>query len=301
MGSGIVIDVQRFALKDGPGIRTVVSLKGCPLHCPWCHNPEARRPIPELAHLEYRCIACGVCARVCPNHAVKLEAGQPVILRDRCVVCGNCVDACVSRALILTGMRLSVEAVMEDVRKDAAYYRKLGGGLTVSGGEPLEQVDFLVELLRGAKAEGIETCVETSGCASREHLARIIPFTDLFLFDYKATGSDYRELVGVEEQVILDNLDFLYQQGAKIILRCPLVPGINDGLAHLEAIARLSAAYPNLVAIEVLPYHNSYTSKFERYGYTNPLPNQQPASEEDCQRWQTELDRLGCRPVTVVA
>lgn len=301
MGSGIVIDIQRFALQDGPGIRTVVTFKGCPLHCPWCHNPEARRADPELAHLEYRCIACGVCARVCPNHAVKLEAGQPVILRDRCIVCGNCVDACVSRALILTGVRMSVESVMEDVRKDVAYYRKLGGGLTVSGGEPFEQIDFLVDLLQAAKAEGIETCVETSGCASREKLARVYPLTDLFLFDYKASGSTYRDLVGVDEAYILENLDFLYYQGAKIIMRCPLVPGVNDSPDHLEAIAHLSTAYPNLAGIEVLPYHNSYTSKFERYGYVNPLPNQPPAGEEDRKRWLAALENLGCRPVTVVS
>lgn len=300
MGNGIVFNIQRFAQHDGPGIRTVVFLKGCPLHCIWCQNPEARRSEPELAYLLYRCIACGVCARVCPNHAVELKSGHPHILREYCVICGNCVEACMSRALTLTGSTMSVEQVMAEVRKDRIYYDKSGGGLTISGGEPTQQMDFLVELLEAARAEGIHTCIETNGCATQQELARIAPLTDLVFFDYKATGPAYRQLVGVEESLVLENLDFLYRQGSSIVLRCPLVPGINDTADHIKAIARLEQEYPNLAGIDILPYQNTYTSKFERYGYVNPLPNQPPADEHHIHAWITSLDDLGSRRVKIV-
>lgn len=300
MGNGIVLDIQRFGQRDGPGIRTVVYLKGCPLHCLWCLNPEARRSEPELAYLLYRCIACGVCARVCPNHAVELKAGHPHILREHCVVCGNCVEACVSRALSLSGAQMSVEQVMVEVRKDRAYYDRTGGGLTVSGGEPTQQMDFLVELLKTARAEGIHTCVETNGCASQHDLERIVPLSDLILYDYKATGPAYRKLVGVEESVVLKNLDFLYKLGAHILIRCPLVPGINDTPEHLRAIVRLEKSYPNLKGIEILPYQNTYTSKFERYGYVNPLPNEMPADERHIRAWETALQALGSQRANIL-
>lgn len=302
MASGIVFDIQRFVLHDGPGIRTVVSFKGCPLRCPWCHNPEARRSEQELAYLVNRCISCGVCSRVCPNHAVKFFADQShIILRDRCVICGRCVDACVSRALVLTGQKMSVEQVMVEVRKDRLHYEKTGGGLTISGGEPTMQIDFLAAVLQAARDEGINTCVQTNGCAPQEDYRRIAPLTDYFLYDYKATGLAYQEMVGIDEAVILENLEFLYEQGANITLRCPLIPGVNDVMEHLEAIAGLDRKYPALRGIEILPYHNIYTSKFERYGYINPLPNQPAASESDRQRWISALTALGCTRVQLAA
>lgn len=300
MGNGIVFDIQRFAQRDGPGIRTVVYLKGCPLHCIWCLNPEARRSEPELAYLLYRCIACGVCARVCPNHAVELIAGHPHILRKDCVICGNCVDACVSSALSLTGAQMSVDQVMVEVRKDRLYYDRSGGGLTVSGGEPTHQMDFLVDLLECARAEGIHTCVETNGCAGREELARIAPLANLILYDYKATGPAYKKLVGVEESVVLKNLDFLYKKGSRIVLRCPLVQGINDTPEHIAAIVRLERTYPDLESIEILPYQNAYASKFERYGYVNPLPHHPPADERHVHGWNMALKDLGSQRVKIL-
>jgi len=301
MNIGVVFDIQRFAHHNGPGIRTAVFLKGCPLHCPWCHNPEAQRRDRELAYLENRCISCGVCSRVCPNQAVKfIKSEMHIILRDRCVICGNCVDACVSRALVLTGSEMTVEEVMVEVRKDSIHYQRSGGGLTVSGGEPTQQLDFLVALLQSAKAEGIHTCVETSGYAPREAFERILPLTDLFLYDYKATGPAYQDLVGVDEAVILENLEFLYRRGAKLNLRFPLVPGVNDTPDHMDALARLERVYPDLVGLQIMPYHNTYTSKFERYGYNNPLPGQRAASSNDCEGWLAALEQRGSRRINIL-
>lgn len=300
MSTGVVFDIQRFARRNGPGIRTVVYFKGCPLHCPWCHNPEAQRSDRELAYLENRCISCGVCSRVCPNQAVKFKAGEMhIILRDRCLICGNCVDACVSNALVMTGHEMTVEEVMVEARKDQVHYTRSGGGLTVSGGEPTQQIEFLADLLEKARSEGIHTCIETSGCAPRESFERILPLTDLFLYDYKATGSAYRDLVGVDEAVILENLEFLYRSGAKIGLRFPLVPGVNDTPIHLDALARLERAYPGLNGIWITPYQNSYTSKFERYGYKNPLPGQRAATADDREGWLAALAQRGSRRIII--
>lgn len=300
MTTGIIFDIRRFSLRDGPGIRTTVFFKGCPLHCPWCHNPEARRNVPELAYYAHRCISCGVCARVCPNNAVQIKIGEPHILRDRCVICGKCAGSCVSGALVLTGERMTVEQVMAQVRKDRNHYDKTSGGLSISGGEPLQQIDFLVELLASARAEGIHTCVETNGFDAQEDFERILPFTNLLLFDYKATGPEYASLIGVEESVILDNLDFLYRRTHNIILRCPLVPGVNDSAEHLAAIAGLDRAYPDLLGIELLPFQNSYISKFELYGYTNPMPGLRAATGEDCYAWRSMLESFGAQRITVL-
>lgn len=298
--TGIIYNIQRFALQCGAGIRTLVSFKGCALHCPWCQDPEARRQAPELAYYAHRCIACGVCARVCPNHAVQLKVGEPHILRDRCVICGKCVDACVSAALVLTGARMSVAQVMVEVRKDRAYYEKTGGGLSISGGEPLQQADFLEGLLSAAREEGIPACLATSGYADHDVLERIQPLVSCFLYDYKATGLDYQSLCGIDEGVVLTNLDYLYHQGKNIVLRCPLVPGVNDTSEHLEAIARLDREYPDLRAIELRPYRSVDSAKFERYGYTDPLPGLKPPDAATRQGWLDTLEKLGCTRAKLV-
>lgn len=292
---GLVFDIQRCALNDGPGIRTTVFLKGCPLSCLWCHNPESQAPGPQLAYDPERCTDCLACVPACPHVAHGAVEGKHVWNPERCRSCGACVPACAYGALKLVGEVMTVAQVMAEVLKDVAYYRRSGGGLTVSGGEPMAQFAFTRALLRAAKEAGLHTCLDTSGQTSRSRLKAVLSDVDLFLYDYKATDPrDHRRLTGVANERIVDNLDFLYRQGARIRLRCPLVPGVNDTPAHLAGIAGLAARYPDLEAIQILPYHDMGRDKALHIGRVNVLRDLPTADEATKARWIAALHDLGC-------
>ncbi len=295
MTFGTIFNLQRTSLYDGPGIRTAVFLKGCPLRCLWCHNPESQSHGWEISFRAEVCAGCGECVSVCEHGAHQILDGIHSYQRDLCERCGKCAEVCLYDALKVAGKETSIEAVMGEVRKDIRYYRQSGGGLTITGGEPMLQPEFTLELLKAAKAENIHTCLETCGWASQRAYQRIFPFVDLFLFDYKAADPEaHRDLTGVSNNLILANLDFLYQNGANIWLRCPLIPGVNDSAEHLAGIAALEKKYPELEAVELLPYHNIGISKYERYGLVNQLPDLCTASETVQQTWVSELHSLGC-------
>ena len=241
---GIVFDIQRSALNDGPGLRTTVFLKGCPLRCKWCHNPESWSREPQV------------------NQSGKVF-----------------------------GTSMSVEQVMEVVRLDKAYYASSGGGITISGGEPLFQLEFTLALLKAARAEGIQTCLDTSGFAPRAALQQVLPWVDLFHFDYKATGDAlHHELTGVPRNKIVDNLEFLIQQNARIILRCPMLPEINDSDEHLDTIRSWASPHPNQIQqIDLLPYHSTGFHKYHELGMeASAMPFQVP-TEDQIARWQNRL------------
>lgn len=267
MNTGRVFDIQRFCIHDGPGIRTTVFLKGCPLKCRWCHNPEGISAAPVLSFVAARCIGCGACSRVCPNGVHVMEKCEHKLLRRKCTACGKCAKECPSGALELVGREMTVDEVMKVVIRDEPFYKTSGGGMTLSGGEPTLQMDFSVSLCEAAKARGIHCCIETCGFGERFDLQRLAKVVDLFLFDIKETDpARHTEYTGVSNETILKNLKLLHGLGAAIVLRLPLVPGLNDRPEHIGAVERLAASLPGLRGIERIPYHPMGLSKLARFG-----------------------------------
>ena len=274
--TGIVFDIQHFSVSDGPGIRTVVFLKGCPLRCSWCHNPESYCFHPQLMVYGERCVQCGACTAACPRKigGIRLSESE----REACTACGACVSVCPAGALEMAGKAMSAEEVMQAVMEDAPFYQTSGGGLTLSGGEPMAQYAFTLTLAKAAKAQGLHVCMETSGHCAREHLLGMLPCVDLFLYDYKLTGEEmHRRYTGVSGQQILENLHALDEAGAAITLRCPIIPGINMNAEHMGGIIRLVQSLSHVQQIHLEPYHKIGLSKRTRLGMddadTIPLPD----------------------------
>ncbi len=298
--TGRVFDIQRFSIHDGPGIRTTVFLKGCPLRCLWCHNPEGIRPEPLLSFAADKCIACGSCVDACPNqaHVMDQQKGH-VFLRERCTAIGKCAEVCPSRALELVGRDVSCDEVLDQVLRDRLFYETSGGGLTLSGGEPLLQIEFAEALLRGAKKAGVHTAVETAGHVTFARLARVAPYTDLFLYDVKDTDdARHRKNTGVPVIGILDNLRALHDAGASVLVRLPIVPGVNDRQDHFRKVALIVKPLSGLLGVEDLPYHSLGTGKRQRLGLeltdgADPVP----PSQETVAGWVDSLRSLGVRVV----
>jgi glycyl-radical enzyme activating protein len=293
--TGLIFDIQRTSLHDGPGIRTTVFFKGCPLHCLWCHNPESRSFKPQVSFNEEKCVHCLTCVEVCEHGAQLVENGRHIMAHDLCLACGSCVADCPQGALTLIGEAWTVGRVVAEVGRDFYFYKSSGGGVTLSGGEPMGQFKFARAILQACRERGIHTCLETSGFASQKMYVQLLPLTDIFLFDYKATQSGaHRAWTGVSNAQILSNLDFLYNQGAAIILRCPLIPGVNDNLDHLAGIASLAHKYPRLLGIELMPYHDLGKAKGLRLGEEYPLEHVKTADAATQQGWLETLAGLGC-------
>jgi pyruvate formate lyase activating enzyme len=276
--AGRVFNVQRFSLHDGPGIRTTVFLKGCPLHCEWCHNPEGIAPEPEIVVVASRCIACGTCVAVCPEGLADVRGGFTGDRAD-CTVCGSCVDACPAEARQIAGREVTVRALLGELLRDRVFFDDSGGGVTFSGGEPLLQVRFLEAMLEACRAEGLSTAVDTSGLAPLKHLLRIAALTDLFLFDVKLVDEErHRRHTGVSNATILANLEALTRVHGNIWLRVPVVPGVNDDAENLAATAALAARLPSVRRVTLLPYHRLGTDKLRRLGRPEALEEIAPPS-----------------------
>lgn len=296
---GLIFDISRFSLHDGEGIRTTVFIKGCPLRCIWCHNPESQSYEIQLQYDESKCIHCLECVKQCPNGVHQFISNQHIINYNRCNHCGACYKACPSGALTSVGRWATVEEILNEVEKDKIYYERSGGGLTLSGGEPMSKIDFTLALLKESKSRGISICMETSGYAKVENFEKVLPFVNLFLFDYKETSEEnHKKLTGVSNRLILSNLDYLYNNGALIILRCPIIPEINDSISHFEGIAQLTKKYPNLLKIQLMPYNNLGLSKNKKIGCPDYFKGRLP-TEEEKKNWINILKELGSNSVEI--
>jgi len=291
----IIFEIQRASLHDGPGIRTTVFLKGCPLDCVWCHNPEATKAEPQLFFYEERCKLCGACEAVCTQQVHRVTESEHTIDFDACLQCGKCVDACLNNALKIIGKEMTVDEVMHEVMKDKDFYARSGGGITLSGGEPLFQFGFAKALLKRCRELGINTCVETSGFVSPAKFKQILPLIDVLLFDYKISESDnHIRYTGVPNQLILENLQTAHRFNIPIYLRCPIIPGINDTDFHFADIAELSEKLPKLKAVEILPYHDMGNSKRISVGRNETLQELKTVLPETSKKWIEQLRLLGC-------
>lgn len=295
---GTVFNIQRFSINDGPGIRTTVFLKGCPLNCVWCHNPESKSSLPELSFDAKRCIGCGTCFRSCINGCHIMRDGRHVIDRSTCIVCGMCTKDCAGGALELIGQERSVEDIIGDVLRDAPFYGNSNGGMTISGGEPLYQPRFTLELLRLAKAHNIDTVVETCGFTAWRHLESILPYTNRFLFDVKESDDELHwKYTGAPLRLIRENLKRLDDKGASIVLRCPLIPGYNVRRDHFEGIALLAEKLQHVECIELEPYHPLGASKARNIGKAFTVDNTDFTPKSLSQSWLEEIQSLSSVPV----
>lgn len=263
---GTVFNIQKFCTDDGPGIRTTVFLKGCHLRCAWCHNPEGLSLKPVLEFSRVDCVSCRQCEAVCPQGVHQFIDGQHKILRERCAGCGACVAQCTPKALSFCGKAMTAGQVLEIALADRAFYFPQGG-ITLSGGEPLLQPDFVLALGLLAKAQGIQICAETSGAVPFSTFEKILPAVDLFLFDIKETDpSNHLRYTRVENHLPLENLRKLDKLGIPVILRCPIIPGVNDRPAHFEALATLYTSLSHAQGIQLMPYHRLGQGKTTRFG-----------------------------------
>lgn len=293
--TGWITEIQRFSIHDGPGIRTTVFLKGCALRCWWCHNPETQDGRPQLAFTVSRCIACGQCVQICPQRqGQSAVAGDPAISRATCTVCGACAKVCPTCAREIVGRDVGVDEVIRVVNRDRPFYR-YSGGMTLSGGEPLVQADFAVGLLEAAKEIGLHTSVETCSQVSREALQRVLPLVDLFLCDFKETDPQRHRLwTGTDNQQILSNLRWLHASGARMRLRCPIIPGLNDRDDHFAGIAALARELHGIEGVELMPYHQLGQSKVDRFGLTDlPGISAKAPEPEELRRWIADLTGRG--------
>lgn len=290
-----VFEIKRFAVHDGDGIRTTVFLKGCPLRCVWCHNPEGLHATPQLAFYPHKCISCGECVAVCPADAHGITDGIHQFDRTRCLACGKCAEVCLGEALTLYGRDMTVDELLPRLLEDREFYNNSGGGVTLSGGECLTHADFCAELLRRLKSEGIRTAVDTCGDVPHAALDKVILYTDTFLYDLKAVDADvHRRCTGRDNLRILDNLRYLNARGCDIEIRIPFVPDFNEN--EIAAMAAFLATLPHIRGVRLLPYHSYAASKYEALQMLATLPSRLP-TEEALENARTMLCSAGLRVI----
>ena len=298
--TGKILNIQHFSLDDGPGIRTTVFLKGCPLRCTWCHNPESQNTQREYLFRADKCTACGACAAVCPNGAHTLTDGLHTVKRTHCALCGQCLMLGCD-ALEIAGKELSSQDVLEEVIQDSVFYKRAGGGVTISGGEPLMQAAFAQQVLKACKEQGFHTCVETCGYGRSKDLLALAEYTDLFLYDCKLTDDEaHKRYTGVSNRLILENLALLLSRGAHVILRCPMIPDVNLNDAHFRGIAELVNRHPGIREIHLLPYHPMGLEKSHALGLKPAYERKEFLDKDTLQEFSAHLSKKTSAEVKIL-
>jgi pyruvate formate lyase activating enzyme len=281
----VVFNIQRFSVEDGPGIRTTVFIKGCPLRCVWCSNPESQKDFPEVAHRDSLCTKCGSCVEVCEVHACSVTAKGTRIDRRACARCGKCVDACAPGARIFYGEEMSVDEVFKEVLRDKPFYQNSGGGVSVCGGEPLTQPEFVAELFKRCQEADIHTCLDTCGYADPSAWELVLPYTKLVLFDLKLIDpAAHLKVTGKSNEKILRSLELVAGSGVPVIVRVPVIPGINDSEESIAEIARHVASLGSLRDVSLLAYHRYGENKYQMLDRRYRLGKLTPPDDNQLER-----------------
>ncbi len=293
--SGFIFDIKRFEVHDGPGIRTTVFFKGCPLRCWWCHNPEGMYFSESVMYFEYKCIGCRTCENVCPLDAISFNFGKHHIDRLKCSSCGICCESCPSGALTCIGRAVTVDELMTEIQKDVLLYDNSEGGVTFSGGEPLVQYEFLTDILKECRKLDIHTALDTSGYAPEDVFAHVAENVDIFLYDLKlADNPSHIIYTGVSNELIKKNLKMLADsgRGGDVILRFPVIPGITDTQENVEGLAEFISTLDGIKEIDLLPFHD-ITEKYTRLGMKYNMSVQTAPSKENLKYIKKKFEQLG--------
>ncbi|MGD0496373.1 MAG: glycyl-radical enzyme activating protein [Candidatus Bathyarchaeia archaeon] len=292
---GVIFDIKKFAIDDGPGIRTTIFFKGCLLRCWWCHNPEGQLSTPELMYRRTRCDSCAECVKICPEEAILCPFRRISINRNRCNLCGKCCQVCPTGALAITGKQVTLKEVLREIDKDSIFYDESEGGVTFSGGEPLLQLDFLSALLKECKDWNIRTAVNTCGYASHDAIAKISDKVDLFLYDIKTMDEKkHIKYTGVSNKPILENLKRLAENGSNIQVRFPIIPGINDDKDNVTETAEFVASC-RIKNISLLPYHRAGIEKYKGLSRVYKVKKIKTPSDQDLNLIEEELEAFGLK------
>lgn len=293
--TGIIFDIKKYSIHDGPGTRTTVHMKGCPLSCWWCHNPESQSMTPSILFRSEKCIGCGSCIKACPNGAIALNDMMLVTDTGLCDGCGKCEEVCPSRARELCGKKYTVKELMAEIRKDEIFFRD-GGGVTFSGGEPLVQPEFLIEALQECGREGYHRALDTCGFTAPKTILDVAAETDLFLYDIKHMDSQkHKKYTGIDNTVILENLISISEAGAKINIRFPFMPGLNSDDDNVHALGSFLANLKGITALNILPYHTVAKGKHERWHMDYKLRDLLPPTASQTNHAAAILEKYGLK------
>ncbi|MFX0005541.1 MAG: glycyl-radical enzyme activating protein [Candidatus Hermodarchaeota archaeon] len=290
---GIIFNIQRYSIHDGPGIRTTIFLKGCPLRCKWCSNPESINPFPELILRRDRCDQCKQCIEICSPNAIFFDDNIIQIYRSKCNLCMKCIEVCPSDVINSTGKKVSIDDIISEVMQDELFYNNSGGGVTISGGEPLYQIEFTLNLLKEFKKKSLHTTLDTTGYASGKDFEKILPYTDLILFDIKHLDSKiHQKYTGIPNETILDNFERCLKHNQKIWVRVPIIPNFNDSIQYIESLAKF-LSNKLIDKVSLLKYHEWGKHKYKFLDRDYPLKNAYFINQDLILKFKKMLESYG--------